>query len=127
MPLHDFRCAAGHVAERRVARGVEAVPCACGQEARRAVVEVFAQASRTPPGVPIAHYYEAAQEAQYAHDRTDDPLVRAQTRPEVWKPALYRARNKTREQALGFRREGDRTWADPRPYVTEREIAAEVR
>lgn len=123
MPLYEFRCPSGHAFERLAERGADGVPCWCGVAAERRL-STFASYRAAEPGVPFAHYHEAAQEAQHAHDRTDDPAQRAATRPDIWRPALVRSRNKIREDALGFT--DQRTWTDPRPKVSEREVREEV-
>lgn len=124
MRFYDFRCPAGHSTERRESPHTSQVECACGQVAKRAEVNHFAIVSAQPRGVPVAHYLEAAREAEYAHGRTDDPQVKAATRPDVWRPALQRARTRVHERALGI--DNRMAFVDPRPKLTERERSAEA-
>lgn len=124
MPLYDFRCSAGHVTELRVEYGVEVVACACGQSAERERVFRIAGQMGRPQGTPIAHFAEAAQEAQHRHDSTDDPTVRAATRPDVWRPALQRAKTKQFDKAMGVSNETH--WTDPRPKLSDKQLRAEV-
>lgn len=121
MRFYDFTCPGGHTTERRAPQGTTAIPCGCGLDAQRSQVNRIGLAVKATVGVPVSHYYEAAREAQYIHDSTDDPTVKAATRPDVWRPALQRAKTRITEQALGI---DDRTtWVDPRPKVTAREVA----
>lgn len=121
MRFFDFICPDGHVTERRAPQGTTAIPCGCGREAQRSQVNRIGLAVKAAAGVPVAHYLEAAREAEHIHDSTDDPTVKAATRPDVWRPALQRAKTRIHEQALGI---DDRmTWVDPRPKVSQREAA----
>jgi len=121
MRFYDFTCPDGHVTERRAPLGTTAIPCGCGQEAQRVQVNRIGLMVGRQAGVPVAHYLEAAQEAEYRHDRTDDPAAKAATRPDVWRPAKQRAKTRIHEQALGI--DDQTTWVDPRPKVSQREVA----
>ena len=51
MPTYDFRCAMGHVTERRAGYDQSAIGCpVCGAEARRASINQFGMSGfATPP------------------------------------------------------------------------------
>lgn len=120
MPLYTFHCLEGHVTEMLGPFSLELISCACGKPAQRAEVNRILFGFTGVRGETIAHYYEAASEAKHAHDSTDDPQAKAATRPDIWRPAFYRSRNKLQEKVL-MGAESD-AWVDPNPGKSEREI-----
>lgn len=126
MPLYDFVCEREHVTERLAPFGCERTECfVCGKPATRVAVNRILVNMPGPKGELVKHYYEAASEAKDAYERTDDPVAKAATRPDIWRPAYTRARNKLQAaQIMG--NEPDR-WADPDPHKSAREVlAAEI-
>jgi hypothetical protein len=117
VPLYEFVCAGGHVTERLASFSCEATVCfTCNQQANRVQVNRIMPRIAAPKGERVAHYMEAAQEAMHAHDSTDDPVAKAQTRPDIHRPAYYRAMEKTLI--------GDDRWTEPRPHESDREVRA---
>jgi hypothetical protein len=117
--IYDFTCTQGHTVERRASITTVSVDCPeCGGVANRSQVNRVAAMVVGPRGERVQTYYEAAQEARFVHDSTDDPTVKAATRPDIWRPALQRAKTKHFGAALGVE---ESRWADPNPGLSERE------
>mgnify|MGYP001590476436 CR=1 FL=1 len=124
MPLYDFICPEGHVTERLGPFSLDLVACACGKPAHRAEVNRIMFGLNGARGERIQDYYDAAAEAKYAYESTDDPEARAATRPDIWRPAFTRARNKLYDKAL-IGVESER-FADPDPHKSAAEVRTEV-
>lgn len=124
MPLFEFRCSAGHYTERLQGfSGAEVIACACGEPASRVEVNRIMFNMPGRQGEKYAHYHEAASEAQYQHDKTDDPVAKAATRPDIWRPALTRSRNAMQEAVIWGK---DDRWADPNPGKSAKEVQHEL-
>ena len=99
MPLIEYVCMSGHATERLVQRrDMVDVPdyIRCDECAGPAMRQVFglvanAMGRGLPDDVPLAHLHEAALEAEYQHERTDDPTVKANYPDRVWHAAKVRS------------------------------------
>lgn len=89
MPLFDFECPSGHVAERLVPAWVSSLKCDCGEFMHRKAVARMNFAMPFKRGERVANYHEAAQEVEYRASLTDNPEALA-TAAAV-RPAFYRA------------------------------------
>ena len=121
MPFYDFTCISGHETERRASFEVSAIACpVCGEDAVRSPVNRVLFHLASPHGEKVTNYFEAASTAKDAYERTDDPAAKAATRPDIWRPAWTRARNKLHERHF-FGVENDR-FVDPNPGKSAREV-----
>ena len=124
MPLYVFTCPEGHATERLGPFSLELITCACGATASRSEVNRILFGLTQARGERIQDYYDAAREAQHVHDSTDDPALKAATRPDIWKPALQRAKTKLYDQRL-FGVESER-FVDPNPHRSAAEAREEA-
>lgn len=80
MPLYDFNCISCGTFEMLAKRTELEVECACGQQATRLSVYHFGIGGQPPPRYRVSEFQEAAQEANYFHDRMEqskgEPLPR---------------------------------------------------
>lgn len=78
MPTYDFRCAKGHVTEKRAGYDQSAIGCHCGAEARRSPVNRFGVSGFAIPSmrarpVPLSTFTEAQGEMVHTSQRTGVP------------------------------------------------------
>lgn len=115
MPLLDFVCGFGHVTEKLI-RGERPEHVRChecnGPAFRKAFGFATAKEGRLSSEVPLAHYHEAALEAEDKFKRTDDPTVRAHYPERVWHAAKVRA-----EAQMAA---GAKTWTPERKWDATR-------
>ena len=119
MPLFDFHCSSGHVTEKLAPFATEVISCACGEPARRAEVNRILFGFKGANGEKVSTFYEAASEAKHTYESTDDPAAKAATRPDIWRPAWYRARNALNDKVI--QGADSDSWADPQPGKSAKE------
>ena len=92
MPIYDFRCPNGHIAEMRCGFETLTQPCpVCSDQAERLAVQRSGGHLIVDPvtGEKVANYLEAAKELEYQHSRHDDPALAPLA--DVYNAARYRA------------------------------------
>ena len=115
MPLLDFVCASSHVTEKLI-RGERPAQTRCeecgGPAFRKDFGYATAKEGRLSSEVPLAHYHEAALEAEDRFKRTDDPSVKAAYPERIWHAAKVRAEAQMQSGAKSWTPE--RVWNQDR-------------
>jgi hypothetical protein len=95
MAIYDFICNCGEVIEARVGQGVDALPCPCGQNARRSSVYQVAIGTKEKQ-YRVSDVVEASQELDYAHTAQEQREGRKLKWRSPYKAAMRKVRHSTR-------------------------------
>ena len=93
MAIYDFRCAQGHLTERRAGIDVTSLLCRCGDLALRQSVYRFSVGE--PEGfkesrADVRSFQEASMEVDHAYTKAEDKGMPVK-RPNLWKKAKRNA------------------------------------
>jgi hypothetical protein len=90
MPVYNFICKCGEVVEARVGYGVDAMPCPCGQEAKRSAVNRVALGTKEKK-YRVSDFQEASAELDYTATQIEQREGRPVKMPSPYKAGLRQA------------------------------------